>query len=72
MALKITFLWKDAGSGGGGCSSLSEATMNGQEGYVVNGVVLDEADRAQIPYLGAGEAAVWVPANVLDRLRGRA
>jgi hypothetical protein len=63
------FLWKDVASGGGGCASLSEAAMDGREGYVVNGVLLDEATRAQIPHLGAGEAAVWVPANVLDRLR---
>lgn len=62
-------MWKDAGSGTGGCASLSKAPRNGQEGYVVNGALLDEATRAQIPHLGAGEAAVWVPANVLDRLR---
>lgn len=70
--MKITFLWKDTGSGGGGCPSLSEAEMGGRAGYVVNGALLDEATRAQIPHLGTDEAAVWVPANVLDRLRGHA
>lgn len=70
--MEITFLWKDAGSGGGGCPSLSKAPREGRAGYVVNGVLLDEATRAQIPHLGAGEAAVWVPANVLDRLRDQA
>lgn len=69
---QITFLWKDSASGGGGCASLSEAEMGGRAGYVVNGPMLDEATRAQIPHLGAGEAAVWVPANVLDGLKGRA
>jgi hypothetical protein len=66
--MDIRFMWKDEGSGGGGCPSLSEAAMDGRAGYVVNGVLLDEAARAQIPHLGADEAAVWVPANVLDRL----
>jgi hypothetical protein len=70
--VKINFMWKDSGSGGGGCPSLSEAAMGGRDGYVVNGVPLDEATRGQIPHLGADEAAVWVPANVLDRLRGLA
>jgi hypothetical protein len=65
----IWFMWKDAASGGGGCASLSRAEKDGRPGYVVNGVLLDEADRAQIPHLSEGEAAVWVPANVLDRLR---
>ena len=67
--VKIEYMWKDAGSGAGGCASLSKAERNGQPGYVVNGVLLDEAHRSQIPHLGEGEAAVWVPGNVLDRLR---
>jgi hypothetical protein len=70
--MQIKFLWKDVVSGGGGCPSLSEAEMGGRAGYVVNGVPLDEATRAQIPHRGEGEASVWVPANVLDRLRDRA
>jgi hypothetical protein len=63
--MEITFMWKDAGSGGGGCPALYEAPG----GYVVQGVKLDERTRAQLRQLADGEDAVFVPANVLDRLR---
>jgi hypothetical protein len=67
--MKIEFLWKDEGSNVVNCPSLSRAARDGRDGYVVNGIPLDEATRGQIPHIGGGEAAVWVPANVLDRLR---
>jgi hypothetical protein len=63
--VELTFLWKDDRSGGGGCPALYEAPG----GYVVQGVKLDEATRAQLRQLAEGEDAVFVPANVLDRLR---
>jgi hypothetical protein len=63
--MKIRFLWKDEGSGGGGCPALYEAPG----GYVVQGIKLDEATRAQLRQLADGEDGVFVPANVLDRLR---
>lgn len=63
--MKLTFLWKDSGSGGGGCPALY-ATAGG---YVVQGVHLDAETRAQLRQLADDEDAVWVPANVLDRLR---
>lgn len=63
--MNITFLWKDAGSGGGGCPALYEAPG----GYVVQGVKLDDDTRGQLRQLADGEDAVFVPANVLDRLR---
>lgn len=63
---KIDFLWKTGGSGGGGCPSLSRV----DGGYIVNGVPINEETRAKIPHAAAvGEAAVFVPADVLDRLR---
>ena len=62
---EIEFLWKTRDSGGGGCPSLSRV----QGGYVVNGVPIDEETRARIPHTAEGEAAVFVPADVLDRLR---
>jgi hypothetical protein len=61
----IEFLWKTDVSGGGGCPSLSKVPG----GYVVNGIPVDEASRAKIPHIAADEAAVFVPADVLDRLR---
>ena len=63
--MEIQFLWKDAGSGGGGCPALYEAPG----GYVVQGVRLDAETRAQLRQLADTEDAVFVPANVLDRLR---
>jgi hypothetical protein len=65
---RLEFLWKDAGSNTGNCPSLSRAPLDGRDGYVINGIRVDEAIREQIPHAGAGEGAVWVPANVLDRL----
>jgi hypothetical protein len=63
--MHIMFMWKTTGSGGGGCPALYEAPG----GYVVQGVRLDEATRAQLRQLADDEDAVFVPADVLDRLR---
>ncbi len=63
---KIEFLWKTSGSSGGGCPSLSRV----EGGYIVNGIPVDEQTRAKIPETAAvGEGAVFVPADVLDRLK---
>jgi hypothetical protein len=63
---EIEFLWKTRDSGGGGCPSLSRVAG----GYIVNGIPIDEETRARIPETAAvGEAAVFVPADVLDRLK---
>lgn len=63
--MKIRFMWKDTGSNTGNCPALYEAPG----GYVVQGVALDEATRAQLRDLGESETAVFVPANVIDRIR---
>lgn len=63
--MRIEFMWKDDQSRTGGCASLSKAPG----GYVVNGRPVSGADAEQIPERSAGEVAVFVPANVLDRLR---
>jgi hypothetical protein len=62
--MEITFMWKDEGSGGGGCPALYEAPG----GYVVQGKTLDPGTRARLRQLAGDEDAVFVPANVLDRL----
>jgi hypothetical protein len=61
----LEFLWKDRSSGGGGCPAIYRT----DGGYVVQGIKLDDATRDQLRQLGADETAVFVPANVLDRLR---
>ena len=62
--LNLTFLWKDDGSGGGGCPALYRA----DGGYVVQGKTLDDATRGTLRQLADDEDAVFVPANVLDKL----
>lgn len=66
--MKTEFLWKDQGSNVGSCPSLSRVT-EGAAGYVVVGRVVDAATRAQLPEVSADEVAVFVPANVIDRVR---
>ena len=58
-------MWKDAGSNVGNCPAMYEAPG----GYVVQGKLLDDATRAQLRDLGDDEMAVFVPANVIDRIR---
>lgn len=65
IAVKISFMWKDADSGGGGCPALYRAG----DGYVVQGKTLDAETRAQLRQLADDEDAIFVPTNVLDRLK---
>jgi hypothetical protein len=62
---ELDFLWKDSDSGGGGCPGLYKAPG----GYVVQGKALTGETRARLRQLADDEDAVFVPANVLDRLR---
>jgi hypothetical protein len=64
---RIEYMWKDTGSGGGGCPSLSKT--HGPDGYAVVGKIVDAETLAKIPQIADDETAVWVPANVLDRLK---
>lgn len=61
----LTFLWKDVNSGGGGCPALYAT----DGGYVVQGIKLDDDTRNALRQLADNEDGVFVPANVLDRLR---
>lgn len=63
---KLTFMHKTSGSGNGSCPALY-ATDDG--GYVVQGKFLAPDDVAQLRDLGDDETAVWIPADVIDRLR---
>lgn len=69
--MDIKFMWKDKDSGGGGCPALySVRPVPG--GYIVQGKKLNEATRALLRQLAYDEDAVYVPANVLDRLKDQA
>lgn len=63
--MNIKFLWKDTGSLNGGCPALYAT----DGGYVVQGVTLDPETRAQLRDLADNEDAIFVPANVIDRIR---
>lgn len=62
--MQITYMWKDENSAHGDCPAIYDAPG----GYVVQGVKLDDETRAQLRNVAASEDAVYVPANVLERL----
>ncbi len=70
---ELEFLWKATGSGGNGCPAL----IKGDGGYYVQGKIVDSTRRAEIQAiadannsgLAADEDVIFVPADVLDRLR---
>lgn len=66
--MKIKFMWKDRESNVGNCPAMYEA----RGGYVIQGKLLDAETRAQLRDLGGDEDAVFVPANVIDRIRDMA
>jgi hypothetical protein len=63
--MEIRFMWKDSDSNVGDCPAIYEAPG----GYVVQGKFLDDETRAQLRQLGDDETAVFVPANVIDRIK---
>jgi hypothetical protein len=65
--MQIQFMWKTGTSAIGSCPAMYKAPG----GYVIQGKVLDDATRAQLRDLGSDEAAVFVPADVIDRIKGR-
>jgi hypothetical protein len=73
MFQKIEFMWKSGESGNGDCPSI----MAVDGGYVLVGKNLDETTIAQIHSvgrannsgIGTDETAVFLPADVIDRIR---
>lgn len=63
----LKFMWKDNTSVGGNCPALYEV----EDGYVVQGKVLQPGETAQLRDLGDDEVAVFVPTNVLARMVNR-
>jgi hypothetical protein len=63
--VEIRFMWKDQDSNVGDCPAIYEAPG----GYVIQGKFIDDETRAQLRDLGGDETAVFVPANVIDRIR---
>ena len=59
-------MWKDSGSNVGNCPALYQT----EGGYIVQGKVLDGVTLMQVQDLGDDEMAVFVPANVIDRIKG--
>jgi hypothetical protein len=67
----IEFLWKDDTSNVGDCPSLSKGRLDGRDGYFVVGKRTSQGLLTQIPQVGDDEIAVFVPANVIDRIKGQ-
>lgn len=73
MYNNIDFMWKTRGSGNGDCPSL----MKVDGGYITVGKTLDAETLAQIHAVGKAhdsgigpdETAVFLPADVIDRIR---
>jgi len=64
--MQIRFMWKTKDSAVENCPALYEAPG----GYVVQGKMLDAETRAALRQLGGDEDAVFVPADVIDRIKG--
>ncbi len=64
--MQIEFMWKTDGSAVENCPALYRAPG----GYVVQGKTLDAETRAALRQLGGDEDAVFVPADVIDRIKG--
>jgi hypothetical protein len=63
--MQIKFMWKTGGSNTGNCPALYST----DGGYVVQGKRLDETTRGDLRDLGFDEDAVFVPADVIERIR---
>ena len=64
--MQIQFMWKTEGSAVENCPALYRAPG----GYVVQGKVLDAETRAALRQVGSDEDAVFVPADVIERIKG--
>jgi hypothetical protein len=64
--MQIEFMWKTGGSAVENCPALYRAPG----GYVVQGKMLDAETRAQLRQLGSDEDGVFVPADVIDKIKG--
>ena len=64
--MQIEFMWKTDGSAVENCPALYRAPG----GYVVQGKTLDAEGRAGLRQLGTDEDAVFVPADVIERIKG--
>jgi hypothetical protein len=64
--MQIEFMWKTDGSAVENCPALYRAPG----GYVVQGKTLDAETRAALRQLGTDEDAVFVPADVIERIKG--
>ncbi len=61
----LEFMWKTGESAGGECPALYRT----DGGYVIQGKTLDAETRAALRDLGSDEDGVFVPADVIDRIR---
>ena len=58
--------YKTASCAGNDCPAVRKVT-SAEGGYIIVGRRLSAADRAQIPGVGDGEDALWVPDDLIER-----
>lgn len=61
----IEFMWKTRDSAGGNCPALYRV----EGGYVVQGKKLGRRTRRRLRNLGRDETGLFVPADVIERIR---
>lgn len=66
---RLTFMHKTSNSPNGACPAIYSVSEADGGGYVVQGKVLEPGEMEQLSDLGRAESAVWVDADVIDRLR---
>ena len=58
--------YKTPSCAGNDCPAVRKVT-SAEGGYVIIGKRLSPVDRADIPGVGDGEDALWVPADIIER-----
>ena len=67
---RLTFMHKTNNSPNGACPAMYAVPAEDGGGYVIQGKILGDGEMGQRRDLAGDETAVWVDADVIDRLRG--
>jgi hypothetical protein len=69
--MKLRFLFKtdDNDSSWSGNSPAVYEVTDGRGGYVIQGHLLDDDTRAQLRNRAANEGGVWIPPDIVEKIR---
>lgn len=71
LDLQVEFMWKTGNSVTGNCPAMYRTSHEGQDGYLIQGKIVSAATLARLRDLGDDEGAVFVPADVVNKITGR-